>query len=824
MKKILWALSLMSAVTFADVHPALKSAIDKGDIKTAQNLVQKIGVQDVYCPAELSFEDAIKIYGDAFERNPSRIWKNCETDFIENMEKNACGKSVGLCKEILKRHDESEWEPFIEQIVRNNLHHKKRKINLKKDVPVKVSKKECRAKYREAEIYLEAFKDDLLKDVCNPRKKDYSPLLCTSMKKPLDDSLALVIENAKVLCEKKSMTLEERVVEEEVVTNSFWYEAEKFGAYISLKLANVFDTSKTVVSLYEKLMEGIPDTSSSNVYWAIDEIFKKDEKQSVMINLGLACHVFPNIKEYFNEARYAPIIYKGMYNSISVEENQYIKGFDKWMNFAGKNGFNSKFFDCSRFRYTNSLGYEKKSAVESIISNYAKQGFIDYWEVSFYCKRFPGLEKELQKQTEIEMYNCDVLNDFKPISEICSKNDTTFMWKYFYIPASTHYLFVCENRNWRGISQEEMATGKLCEKGNQGELVNEYVCDERKWRKMSREENATGKVCNLELNQKVVNGYSCENGKWVELRGIDAVTGEKCDYKNRGLFAHGYVCAIGGWREQSREELETHKLCTDDNLGEFANSYVCEKQGWRKQTEGEKKTGKVCTSLNSNEMSKGYVCRIRGEDSKEITWTWQKASKQELVTQRICTSVLFGKKRNGYLCDENLGWIKDFDYGKIKDKNGRSYRTVKIGKQEWMAENLGGGALYGFKEVVCPDGWEIPSKKDWIKLFNTIGGKEKGDGEFESVKNRLLAEKVGGTNEYGFSATEFDFWTDTKSKLEGYGYLFLTLKPNKKKEDNIHVGYIREKPVRDSEKDKLDGENVWFRADGQKHKVRCIKD
>ena len=33
--------------------------------------------------------------------------------------------------------------------------------------------------------------------------------------------------------------------------------------------------------LYEKLMEGIPDTSSSNVYWAIDEIFKKDEKQSV---------------------------------------------------------------------------------------------------------------------------------------------------------------------------------------------------------------------------------------------------------------------------------------------------------------------------------------------------------------------------------------------------------------------------------------------------------------------------------------------------------------------------------------------------------------
>jgi len=28
MKKILWALALMNAMTFADVHPALKEAID----------------------------------------------------------------------------------------------------------------------------------------------------------------------------------------------------------------------------------------------------------------------------------------------------------------------------------------------------------------------------------------------------------------------------------------------------------------------------------------------------------------------------------------------------------------------------------------------------------------------------------------------------------------------------------------------------------------------------------------------------------------------------------------------------------------------------
>jgi uncharacterized protein (TIGR02145 family) len=82
--------------------------------------------------------------------------------------------------------------------------------------------------------------------------------------------------------------------------------------------------------------------------------------------------------------------------------------------------------------------------------------------------------------------------------------------------------------------------------------------------------------------------------------------------------------------------------------------------------------------------------------------------------------------------------------GIFKDqRDGKTYKTVKIGNQIWMSENLNYytksgsccyndstknckiyGRLYVWKTAlnVCPVGWRLPSKSDFDTLLNNVGG------------------------------------------------------------------------------------------------------
>jgi uncharacterized protein (TIGR02145 family) len=110
-------------------------------------------------------------------------------------------------------------------------------------------------------------------------------------------------------------------------------------------------------------------------------------------------------------------------------------------------------------------------------------------------------------------------------------------------------------------------------------------------------------------------------------------------------------------------------------------------------------------------------------------------------------------------------------FGSFTDpRDGRVYRTVKIGGQTWLAENLNYnasgskcyennhansakyGRLYDWNTAMnsCPPGWHLPTNKEWDKLVNFAGGEDFAGNKLKSKNG--WNENGNRTDEYGFSA------------------------------------------------------------------------
>jgi uncharacterized protein (TIGR02145 family) len=146
--------------------------------------------------------------------------------------------------------------------------------------------------------------------------------------------------------------------------------------------------------------------------------------------------------------------------------------------------------------------------------------------------------------------------------------------------------------------------------------------------------------------------------------------------------------------------------------------------------------------------------------------------------------------------------------GTFKDtRDGKIYKTVKIGTQTWMAENLAFkanngcwaydnkninvakyGYLYDWKTAknACPTGWHLPSDVEWTTLITYLGGESVAGGKMkEKGTVNWKSPNMGATNESGFTAlpsgscgggrifiglsTECNFWSkDLQTNAQQY--------------------------------------------------------
>ena len=129
--------------------------------------------------------------------------------------------------------------------------------------------------------------------------------------------------------------------------------------------------------------------------------------------------------------------------------------------------------------------------------------------------------------------------------------------------------------------------------------------------------------------------------------------------------------------------------------------------------------------------------------------------------------------------------------GTFTDKrDGKTYKTIKIGKQLWMAENLaytnedGGiyavsynddenisakyGKLYSLGVLTefkgCPESWSLPTSADYEALMKYFGN------DLSKLVGTMQIKFSGDYNQYGSNGLDSftKFWTSTITDHEDY--------------------------------------------------------
>ncbi len=348
--------------------------------------------------------------------------------------------------------------------------------------------------------------------------------------------------------------------------------------------------------------------------------------------------------------------------------------------------------------------------------------------------------------------------------------------------------YLCKSSSWKKITNLEADTYGW-EAGETGEVKKgtytegKYVYRGGAWTEVNPVEDALGSCTASKSGTVDKTGnvyYICRSNVWEKAATIEYDTygwsaGAVGEVKKGDVSDTWYVYRGGAWTEATVLEYDTYGYsCTENGTiisgaVEPDNKYVCDASSFRIATTEEVELNLGCTSYTQGES---VVVQA-------VIWT--------------CKNEWTFVNKDGSVYDASAKTLEDL-------RDGRTYRTVTIGSQTWMAENLnydynkgtaksycykneadscakygrlytwaaamdsaavfstaGKGCGYGktcsvsgMVRGVCPGGWHLPSQAEFETLMKSVGG--------SSVAGTKLKSSNGwrsggnGTDDYGFSA------------------------------------------------------------------------